>query len=110
MGELRNHDTSALTPADPDRAGQGAASSNHPSLMDGVYRYQRHIYNLTRKYYLFGRDRMVRQLGLKPDEHAVEIGCGTARNLILMAKRYPGARLFGLDASGEMLRTAAEAT
>jgi S-adenosylmethionine-diacylgycerolhomoserine-N-methlytransferase len=77
--------------------------------MDGVYRYQRHIYNLTRKYYLFGRDRLIRQLGLKPGERAVEVGCGTARNLILMAKAYPDARLFGLDASREMLRTASEA-
>jgi S-adenosylmethionine-diacylgycerolhomoserine-N-methlytransferase len=78
--------------------------------MDAVYRYQRHIYNLTRKYYLFGRDRLVRELALAPGETAVEIGCGTARNLILMARRYPGARLFGLDASREMLRTAAEHT
>jgi S-adenosylmethionine-diacylgycerolhomoserine-N-methlytransferase len=78
--------------------------------MDGVYRYQRHIYNLTRKYYLFGRDRLVRELQLAPGELAVEVGCGTARNLILMAKRYPGARLLGLDASREMLRTAAEHT
>ena len=27
--------------------------------MDGIYRYQRHIYDLTRKYYLLGRDRMI---------------------------------------------------
>jgi S-adenosylmethionine-diacylgycerolhomoserine-N-methlytransferase len=74
--------------------------------MDGVYRYQRHIYNLTRKYYLFGRDRMVRQLGLKPGEHAVEIGCGTARNLIAVARRYPDVRCYGIDVSGEMLQSA----
>jgi S-adenosylmethionine-diacylgycerolhomoserine-N-methlytransferase len=76
--------------------------------MDGVYRYQRHIYDLTRKYYLFGRDRLVRQAGIKPGETLVEIGCGTARNMIRLAKTYPGARLYGLDASREMLRTAQE--
>ena len=27
--------------------------------MDGVYRYQRHVYDLTRKYYLLGRDRLI---------------------------------------------------
>ncbi|TIQ66810.1 MAG: SAM-dependent methyltransferase, partial [Mesorhizobium sp.] len=27
--------------------------------MDGVYRWQRHIYDLTRKYYLLGRDRLI---------------------------------------------------
>jgi S-adenosylmethionine-diacylgycerolhomoserine-N-methlytransferase len=84
-------------------------TAGHAALMDGVYRYQRHIYNLTRKYYLFGRDRMIRELKLRAGESAVEIGCGTARNLILMAKAYPEARLFGLDASEEMLRTAREA-
>ena len=74
--------------------------------MDQVYRRQRYIYDLTRRYYLFGRDRMIRDLGLLPGESAVEVGCGTARNLIRIAKRYPGAVLFGLDASAEMLQTA----
>ena len=38
-----------------------------------------------------------------------EIGCGTARNLIKMAKRYPSAHFYGLDASDEMLKTARKA-
>jgi len=80
----------------------------HAVLMDRVYRRQRYIYDFTRKYYLLGRDRLVRQLGAQPGERIVEVGCGTARNLIRMAERYPGARLYGLDASAEMLRTAAE--
>jgi S-adenosylmethionine-diacylgycerolhomoserine-N-methlytransferase len=83
-----------------------APSPGHAALMDRIYRYQRHFYNLTRKYYLFGRDRMIGELRLSPDERLVEIGCGTARNLIAIAKRYPKARLFGLDASQEMLKTA----
>lgn len=74
--------------------------------MDQVYRRQRYIYDLTRKYYLFGRDKLIRSLALAPDEAVVEVGCGTARNLIQIARRYPGARLYGLDASEEMLRTA----
>ncbi|MGD0190904.1 MAG: class I SAM-dependent methyltransferase [Rhizomicrobium sp.] len=81
---------------------------DHSALMDQVYRRQRHIYDLTRKYYLFGRDRVIRNLGLRDGESLVEIGCGTARNLIAIGRRYPGARLFGLDASHEMLRTAQE--
>ena len=78
----------------------------HAGLMDRVYRRQRHIYDFTRKYYLFGRDRLIGQLALKPGESLVEVGCGTARNLIAIARRYPGARLFGLDASEAMLETA----
>ena len=77
--------------------------------MDQVYRHQRYIYDLTRKYYLFGRDRLIRELALRPGERVVEVGCGTARNLIAIARRYPEARLFGLDASQEMLKTAGEA-
>jgi S-adenosylmethionine-diacylgycerolhomoserine-N-methlytransferase len=45
---------------------------------------------------------------LKPGDRVVEIGCGTARNLVRMAQLYPEARLFGLDASHEMLKSAAE--
>lgn len=84
-------------------------TTTHAELMDQVYRYQRYVYDLTRKYYLFGRDRLIRELDLRPGERLVEVGCGTARNLIAMARRYPEARLFGLDASREMLKTAAEA-
>src|ERR1700722_16563024 len=74
--------------------------------MDRVYRRQRYIYDLTRRYYLFGRDRMIRDLALAPGESGVGVGCGTARNLIRIARLYPGVELFGLDASAEMLRTA----
>jgi S-adenosylmethionine-diacylgycerolhomoserine-N-methlytransferase len=74
--------------------------------MDRIYRTQRRFYDLTRKYYLFGRDRLIDGLDLKPGETLAEIGCGTARNLIAIAHRHPGARLFGLDASSEMLKTA----
>ena len=80
--------------------------AEHAGLMDRVYRRQRHIYDFTRKYYLFGRDTLIRQLALEPSECLVEVGCGTARNLIAIARRYPNARLFGLDASEEMLKTA----
>ena len=36
--------------------------ANHAALMDGVYRWQRHVYDVTRKYYLLGRDRMIEGL------------------------------------------------
>lgn len=31
-------------------------------LMDAVYRHQRHFYDLTRKYYLLGRDHLIDEL------------------------------------------------
>jgi S-adenosylmethionine-diacylgycerolhomoserine-N-methlytransferase len=84
------------------------SGDSHAQLMDKVYRHQRHIYDLTRKYYLLGRDRLVREMEVKPGQSVVEIGCGTARNLIAIARAYPGAKLYGLDASAEMLVTASE--
>src|SRR5690348_11070037 len=85
---------------------EATAKGGHAALMDQVYRRQRFIYDLTRKYYLFGRDRMIREPDLTPGARLVEIGCGTARNLVKFAKHYPQARLFGLDASNEMLKSA----
>jgi S-adenosylmethionine-diacylgycerolhomoserine-N-methlytransferase len=78
--------------------------------MDSVYRRQRYIYDFTRKYYLFGRDRLIDGLALRPNARVVEVGCGTARNLVRMAQRYPGRQFFGLDASQAMLETAGRAT
>lgn len=82
----------------------------HGTLMDGVYRHTRHIYDLSRKYYLLGRDRMICELNLRRAETVLEIGCGTGRNLVETARRYPGTKLFGVDASSEMLKTAAQKT
>lgn len=83
--------------------------ASHAELMDGVYRWQRHIYDLTRKYYLLGRDRLIAGLDVPPGGTVLELGCGTGRNIILAARRYPEARFFGLDISAEMLETATAA-
>lgn len=75
-------------------------------LMDKMYRYQRYIYDLTRKPYLLGRDQMIAALRPPKDAAILEIGCGTGRNLVLAAQAYPKAQCFGLDVSAEMLETA----
>lgn len=80
--------------------------TEHAERMDGMYRYQRHIYDLTRKYYLFGRDRMIGRLDVPRDGTLLEVGCGTGRNLLLAHHIYPTARLYGLDISAEMLVSA----
>ena len=74
--------------------------------MDKMYRHQRYFYDLTRKYYLLGRDRLLKEMKITDGENVLEIGCGTARNLIILAKKHGGAHFFGLDASAEMLKTA----
>jgi len=85
------------------------AAISHAALMDRIYRRQRHIYDFTRKYYLFGRDRLVDGLDLKLGARVLEVGCGTARNLVRIAKRRPDVRLYGLDASSQMLTSARRA-
>jgi S-adenosylmethionine-diacylgycerolhomoserine-N-methlytransferase len=75
-------------------------------LMDGIYRHQRHIYDLSRKYYLLGRDRLIAELRPPNGSRVLEIGCGTGRNLIAAAHAWPQARVCGLDISAEMLKTA----
>lgn len=74
--------------------------------MDAIYRGQRHIYDLTRKYYLLGRDGLIRDLAPPPGGTVLEVGCGTARNLIATARAWPEARCYGFDISSAMLETA----
>jgi len=74
--------------------------------MDAMYRLQRHIYDFTRKPYLLGRDLVIRELAVPTGGDVLEIGCGTARNLICMAQRYPRANYYGIDVSNAMLETA----
>jgi S-adenosylmethionine-diacylgycerolhomoserine-N-methlytransferase len=77
--------------------------------MNRIYRRQRHIYDFTRRYYLLGRDELIERLGVLPGHRVLEMGCGTGRNLIVAANRYPEARFYGVDVSTEMLTSAREA-
>ena len=80
--------------------------AGHGEAMDRMYRFQRHIYDVSRRYYLLGRDQLLDRLIPPVGGSILEIGCGTGRNLIGAARRYPDTRLFGIDISQEMLRTA----
>jgi S-adenosylmethionine-diacylgycerolhomoserine-N-methlytransferase len=81
----------------------GVSSAEH---MDAIYRYQRFIYDASRKYYLLGRDRLIEDLEPPPGGKVLEIACGTGRNLIKAARCYPGATFYGFDISSAMLETA----
>ncbi|MFN3700307.1 MAG: class I SAM-dependent methyltransferase [Alphaproteobacteria bacterium] len=74
--------------------------------MNRMYRWTRHIYDASRKYYLLGRDTLIRRIKITEQDVVCEIGCGTARNLIKLAEKHPDFRFYGLDASDEMLKTA----
>lgn len=80
--------------------------SDAKTAMNQMYRWTRHVYDASRKYYLLGRDYLIDRLSPKDAQHVCEVGCGTARNLIKMARRYKGVNFYGLDVSDEMLKTA----
>jgi S-adenosylmethionine-diacylgycerolhomoserine-N-methlytransferase len=75
-------------------------------LMNRIYRRQHRVYDLTRKFYLLGRDRLIAQLRPGNGDAVLEIGCGTGRNLVVGARRYPAARFYGVDVSTVMLTRA----
>jgi S-adenosylmethionine-diacylgycerolhomoserine-N-methlytransferase len=83
-----------------------ADTENAAGHMDAIYRTQRHIYDLTRKYYLLGRDRLIAELKPPARGTVLELGCGTGRNMILAARKFPDAKFYGIDISEEMLITA----
>ena len=79
------------------------------SKMDSIYRYQRYVYDLTRKYYLLGRDKLIRSLNVPRGGSVLEVGCGTGRNLVATALLYPEARVYGFDISNAMFDTSVRA-
>ena len=83
-----------------------AAAIGASERMNRIYRTQRHFYDLTRRPYLLGRTALIRGLAPPAVGHVLEIGCGTAWNLIRAADRYPEAHFYGLDVSHAMLETA----
>lgn len=80
--------------------------SRHDERMDRRYRYQRHIFDLSRKFILFGRERAIAALRLGDARAILEIGCGTGCNLKVMAETHPALRLTGIDISEQMLKSA----
>ena len=83
-----------------------AGTGSHAALMNAVYRRQRLIYDVSRKYFLFGRDALIEGLDAGEGTAVLEIACGTGRNLARIGRAYPGAALHGLDISSEMLISA----
>ncbi len=76
---------------------------SHREFLNGYYGWARHIYDVTRKYYLFGRDEALRELSQEVWSTLVEVGPGTGRNLRVLRRLKPEARLAGVEASDAML-------
>lgn len=77
-------------------------AEHHRAFLDRYYGATHRIYDLSRKYYLFGRDTLIEQLSREAWSTLVEVGPGTGRNLRHLHTRCPQARLGGVEASTVM--------
>jgi len=74
----------------------------HRQFLNQSYRFTRHFYDLSRKYYLFGRDKVLDDLVTERWDTLVEIGPGTGRNIKALMRRRPNARYGGVEPCDEM--------
>lgn len=76
------------------------------AFLDRFYGWSGPIYDITRRYWLLGREPALERLYAQPWNRLVEIGPGTGRNLEKLHQRRPYALLGGVEPSRAMLRRA----
>lgn len=79
------------------------------SGVENYYRFHARIYDATRWSFLFGRDTALKlacDASPRP-ARILEVGCGTGRNLVRLARLFPQAQITGIDLSNAMLAIAA---
>jgi len=96
--------TPAASPPSPPRTG------NHG--IESYYRLHARIYDATRWSFLFGRDAVLARATVThpAPERILEVGCGTGRNLVKLARCFPRAQITGVDLSDAMLAIARQKT
>lgn len=73
---------------------------------DRVSRFQSRVHDVAGRHFLIGRETLINGL-VPPDGSCVlEVGCGTGRTLVAIARRFPSCRLYGFDVSERVLATA----
>ncbi|MEO1483329.1 MAG: methyltransferase [Myxococcota bacterium] len=86
---------------------QGHVSeSEQRDRMNRMYEAVLPIYDLTRRYWLLGREEALKQLATEEWSSLVEIGCGTGRNLRKLQEARPTAQFGGADIADAMLKEA----
>lgn len=86
--------------------------SGRSAAIERYYRFHSVIYDATRWSFLFGRTRIIREIGaaVPRPKRILEVGCGTGKNLLALAKAFPEANITGLDLSSAMLDLARKKT
>lgn len=86
-----------------------AAQDRSHQALERYYRLHSGVYDLTRWSFLLGREALIRRVSARLSPAAIlEVGCGTGRNLRQLGRRFPQARLYGVDLSADMLAVAAK--
>lgn len=82
------------------------------SGVERYYRLHARVYDATRWSFLFGRNAVLQRAAAAhpAPRRILEVGCGTGRNLVLLARRFPKAQIIGVDLSEAMLAIAARKT
>ena len=85
------------------------ATSVQPNAaaLQRYYRLHAPLYDLTRWLFLLGRTRLIRELSARElaltPTRILDVGCGTGKNLLPLAKAFPQAEIVACDLSPAML-------
>jgi S-adenosylmethionine-diacylgycerolhomoserine-N-methlytransferase len=78
-----------------------------PGAIERYYRLHSRIYDATRWSFLFGRNAILDDIAAAATPARIlEVGCGTGKNLVNLAVRFPEAKITGIDLSETMLEQA----
>jgi S-adenosylmethionine-diacylgycerolhomoserine-N-methlytransferase len=93
-----------------NRARHAPASLPAETAVEKYYRFHSRIYDATRWSFLFGRTTILKNFAGVTPRNILEVGCGTGRNLVELARRFPQAQVTGVDLSVTMLDLARKKT
>lgn len=81
------------------------SSATAATPIERYYELHSRIYDATRWSFLFGRAGIMDDIAAAAPKPAriLEVGCGTGKNLVALAERFPEASITGVDLSETML-------
>lgn len=86
--------------------GADEAREAHRAFLDRYYGVSRGFYDLTRRYYLLGREPALATLAQERWSHLIEVGPGTGRNLRKLHAKRPEEHYGGVEPCRPMLDVA----